>query len=129
MRRSATNGSGDPSDADRLRILDEAPPLLEQQIALVCARQKTLAQFARELRRRLHEVAALRAELNAKPAGEAEPPAWIACVAHATLRGACRPEHPTDARGAIEQPVKRGRSRSRMPVNNSSHRCVVVATA
>jgi MerR family transcriptional regulator, repressor of the yfmOP operon len=61
--------SGDPSDADRLRILDEAQPLLERQIGLVCARQKTLAQFARELKATLRQVEERRAELTAKPAG------------------------------------------------------------
>jgi MerR family transcriptional regulator, repressor of the yfmOP operon len=61
--------SGDPSHDDRLRILDEAQPLLERQIALVCARQKTLAQFARELKATLREVEERRAELTAKPAG------------------------------------------------------------
>jgi MerR family transcriptional regulator, repressor of the yfmOP operon len=59
----------DPSDADRLRILDEAQPLLERQIALVCARQKTLAQFARELKTTLRKVEERRAEITATPAG------------------------------------------------------------
>jgi DNA-binding transcriptional MerR regulator len=56
----------DPSDADRLRILDEAQPLLEQQLSLVSARQKTLAQFARELRATLQTVQERRAEISAK---------------------------------------------------------------
>jgi DNA-binding transcriptional MerR regulator len=59
----------DPSDADRRRILDAAQPLLERQLALVCARQKTLAQFARDLKETLRKVEDLRAELTAKPAG------------------------------------------------------------
>jgi DNA-binding transcriptional MerR regulator len=56
----------DPSHADRLRILDQAQPLLEEQLALVCARQKTLAQFARELKATLRTVEERRAELTAK---------------------------------------------------------------
>jgi DNA-binding transcriptional MerR regulator len=61
----------DPSDADRLRILNEAQPLLERQLELVCARQKTLAQFARELKSMLRHVEERRAELTeaATPAG------------------------------------------------------------
>ena len=61
----------DPSDADRLRILDEAQPLLERQLELVCARQKTLAQFARDLKTTLRVVEERRAELTttAAPAG------------------------------------------------------------
>ena len=55
----------DPSDADRLRILDEATPLIERQLELVKARQKTLSQFAAELRARLETIAEIRAELEA----------------------------------------------------------------
>lgn len=56
-----------PDDAERLRILDEATPLLERQLALVRARQKTLAEFASSLEERLNEIHAKAAEL-AKPA-------------------------------------------------------------
>jgi DNA-binding transcriptional MerR regulator len=59
----------DPSDADRLRILDEAQVLLERQLELVCARQKTMAQFARELKTTLRKVEERRAEITATPAG------------------------------------------------------------
>ena len=59
----------DPSDADRLRILDEAQLLLERQLELVCARQKTMAQFARELKMTLRKVEERRAEITATPAG------------------------------------------------------------
>jgi DNA-binding transcriptional MerR regulator len=57
----------DPSDSDRLRILDEAQPLLERQLELVCLRQKTLAQFARELKATLRLVEQRRAELTGTP--------------------------------------------------------------
>ena len=56
----------DPSDTDRLRIIDTATPLIEHQLELVRARQKTLAQFARDLQQRLKEIAEIRAELEAK---------------------------------------------------------------
>jgi DNA-binding transcriptional MerR regulator len=56
----------DPSDADRMRILQTAAPLLEHQLELVQARQRTLACFAKELRDRLKLVAEKRAELEAK---------------------------------------------------------------
>ncbi|HET6174058.1 MAG TPA: MerR family transcriptional regulator [Gaiellales bacterium] len=56
----------DPSDSERLRILDEAQPLVERQLEMVRARQKTLAQFARELTARLQLVEERRAELSEK---------------------------------------------------------------
>jgi DNA-binding transcriptional MerR regulator len=56
----------DPSDADRLRIIDTATPLIEHQLKLVRARQKTLAQFARDLQQQLQEIAEVRAELDAR---------------------------------------------------------------
>ena len=62
---------GNPSDADRLRIIDTATPLIEHQLELVRARQKTLAQFARDLQQRLQEIAEIRAELEAKAPAEA----------------------------------------------------------
>jgi DNA-binding transcriptional MerR regulator len=61
----------DPSDADRLRIIDVATPLIERQLELVRARQKTLAAFARELNARLHQIEVIRAELKAKPDAKA----------------------------------------------------------
>ena len=56
----------DPSDADRLRIIAEAMPLVERQLELVKARQKTLAKFAGDLRGRLSRMHALRAEIEAR---------------------------------------------------------------
>jgi MerR family transcriptional regulator, repressor of the yfmOP operon len=52
-----------PDDAERLRIVQEATPLVERQLALVRARQKTLAQFADSLETRLGELQAKAAEL------------------------------------------------------------------
>jgi hypothetical protein len=57
----------DPSDDDRRRILNEGQALLERQLELVCARQKTLAQFARELKATLRLVEERRSELTSKP--------------------------------------------------------------
>jgi MerR family transcriptional regulator, repressor of the yfmOP operon len=56
----------DPSDADRLRIIDEAKPLIERQLELVRARQKTLSAFARELTEKLRLIEEIRGELAAK---------------------------------------------------------------
>jgi DNA-binding transcriptional MerR regulator len=56
----------DPSDSDRQRILDEAERLIECQLGMVRARQKTLNQFALELTARLRLVDERRAELNEK---------------------------------------------------------------
>jgi DNA-binding transcriptional MerR regulator len=53
-----------PDDAERLRIVLEATPLLERQLALVHARQKTLAEFAASLEERLNDVHAKAAELR-----------------------------------------------------------------
>jgi DNA-binding transcriptional MerR regulator len=52
-----------PDDAERLRIVQAATPLVERQLALVRARQKTLAQFAASLEERLGELHAKAAEL------------------------------------------------------------------
>jgi DNA-binding transcriptional MerR regulator len=59
----------DPSDADRLRIIADAMPLVERQLALVKERQKTLSSFARDLRQRLERMHELRAELEAPEDG------------------------------------------------------------
>jgi MerR family transcriptional regulator, repressor of the yfmOP operon len=56
----------EPSDADRMRILETATPIIERQLALVSERQKTLAQFAKELKERLKLIAEIRAELETK---------------------------------------------------------------
>ncbi|MDX6450494.1 MAG: MerR family transcriptional regulator, repressor of the yfmOP operon [Gaiellaceae bacterium] len=58
-----------PNDAERLRIVQEATPLLERQLALVHARQKTLAQFAASLEERLGELQEKAAELSQDSAG------------------------------------------------------------
>ncbi len=47
---------GDPSDEARLQVLDQAVPLVERQLALVRARQQTLAEFARELETKLRSL-------------------------------------------------------------------------
>jgi DNA-binding transcriptional MerR regulator len=57
----------DPSDAERLRIIDAATPLIERQLELVRTRQKTLSAFARELRLKLRQIDQIRAELDGKP--------------------------------------------------------------
>jgi DNA-binding transcriptional MerR regulator len=44
---------GDPSDEERLAILDRATELAQQQLDLVRARQRTLAEFADELEDKL----------------------------------------------------------------------------
>jgi hypothetical protein len=54
----------DPSDEERLRIIAEAMPLVERQLELVKARQKTLSKFAGELRKRLERMNQLRAEIE-----------------------------------------------------------------
>jgi DNA-binding transcriptional MerR regulator len=59
-----------PSDAERLRIVLEATPLVERQLALVRARQKTLAHFAASLEERLGELTAKAAELRDGSAGK-----------------------------------------------------------
>jgi hypothetical protein len=53
-----------PDDAERLRIVLQATPLLERQLALVRARQKTLGEFAASLEERLNEVRAKIDELS-----------------------------------------------------------------
>jgi DNA-binding transcriptional MerR regulator len=53
-----------PDDAERLRIVQQATPLIERQLALVRARQKTLAQFAASLEERLSDLQAKAAELT-----------------------------------------------------------------
>jgi MerR family transcriptional regulator, repressor of the yfmOP operon len=50
-------------DAERLRIVEAAIPLVERQLALVRARQATLAEFAGELEAKLASLSARRREL------------------------------------------------------------------
>jgi DNA-binding transcriptional MerR regulator len=61
----------EPDDRERLRILEAATPLVERQLNLVRARQKTLTQFAAELEEKLTEMRALADELGRKFAGHA----------------------------------------------------------
>ena len=53
-----------PDDAERLRIVQAATPLVERQLTLVRARQKTLAQFAASLEERLEQLQTKHAELS-----------------------------------------------------------------
>jgi DNA-binding transcriptional MerR regulator len=53
-----------PDDAERLRIVEAAIPLVERRLALVHARQETLGQLARELEERQRTLQTLRRELT-----------------------------------------------------------------
>jgi DNA-binding transcriptional MerR regulator len=57
------------TDAERHRILDAAQQLAERQLELVRARQKTLAEFARELTGKLRLIEERRAELAPESSG------------------------------------------------------------
>jgi len=54
----------DPSDEERLRIVEEAIPHVERQLALVRSRQQTLAEFADELQDKLARLRRRRRELS-----------------------------------------------------------------
>jgi MerR family transcriptional regulator, repressor of the yfmOP operon len=54
----------DPSDEERLRIVEEAIPHVERQLALVRSRQKTLAEFAEELEEKLSRLRRRRREFS-----------------------------------------------------------------
>ncbi len=54
----------EPDDAERRRILEAATPLVQRQLGLVRARQKTLMQFASELETKLAEMRAVEQELG-----------------------------------------------------------------
>jgi MerR family transcriptional regulator, repressor of the yfmOP operon len=54
----------DPSDEERLRIVEEAIPHVERQLALVRSRQATLAEFASELESKLARLRRRRRELG-----------------------------------------------------------------
>ena len=58
----------DPSDEDRMRIIEAATPLIEKQLELVRARQKTLAKFAGDLRQRLELIDEIKSDLESKGA-------------------------------------------------------------
>jgi MerR family transcriptional regulator, repressor of the yfmOP operon len=54
----------DPSDEERLRIVEEAIPHVERQLALVRSRQATLEEFAAELDEKLRRLRRRRRELG-----------------------------------------------------------------
>lgn len=56
--RAALRGrwESDPSDEERLRIVEEAIPTIERQLALVRGRQATLDEFARDLEAKLRRL-------------------------------------------------------------------------
>jgi DNA-binding transcriptional MerR regulator len=54
----------DPSDEERLRIVEEAIPHVQRQLALVRARQATLEEFAAELDTKLSRLRRRRRELS-----------------------------------------------------------------
>lgn len=56
----------DVDDSERLRIIEAATPLVEQQLELVRARRAALGQFAAELEHKLTELCARRKELQAR---------------------------------------------------------------
>ncbi len=56
----------DPSDAERMRIVKAAIPLVERQLELVRARQKRLAEFSDELSDKLRALHKRRGELQRK---------------------------------------------------------------
>jgi DNA-binding transcriptional MerR regulator len=58
-------------DAERLRIVEQAIPLVERQLQLVRERRETLAAFSRELSVKLHRLEARRSELGSQPSQEA----------------------------------------------------------
>ena len=55
----------DPSDEERLRIVEEAIPHVERQLSLVRGRQATLDEFARDLEAKLRRLRTRRRELSA----------------------------------------------------------------
>jgi DNA-binding transcriptional MerR regulator len=64
--RAALRGrwAEDPSDEERLRIVEEAIPHVERQLELVRSRQATLAEFAGELEAKLSRLRRRRRELS-----------------------------------------------------------------
>ena len=64
--RAALRGQWEESasDEERARIVEEAIPLVERQLELVTARQKTLAGFAAELKTKLASLKRRRRELD-----------------------------------------------------------------
>jgi MerR family transcriptional regulator, repressor of the yfmOP operon len=64
--RAALRGrwAEDPSDEERLRIVEEAIPHVERQLALVRGRQATLEEFAAELEAKLSALRRRRRQLS-----------------------------------------------------------------
>jgi DNA-binding transcriptional MerR regulator len=64
--RAALRGrwAEDPSDEERLRIVEAAIPHVERQLALVRGRQATLEEFARDLETKLGRLRRRRRELS-----------------------------------------------------------------
>ena len=64
--RAALRGrwAEDPSDEERLRIVEEAIPHVERQLGLVRGRQATLEEFAAELETKLSTLRRRRRELS-----------------------------------------------------------------
>ena len=64
--RAALRGrwESDPSEEERLRIVDAAMPVVERQLELVHGRQATLDEFARELESKLARLRRRRRELS-----------------------------------------------------------------
>jgi len=64
--RAALRGrwESDPSEKERLRIVEEAIPHVERQLALVRGRQATLEEFARDLEAKLARLRRRRRELS-----------------------------------------------------------------
>jgi len=58
----------DPSEEERLRIVEEAIPYVERQLALLRGRQQTLEEFARELEVKLGRLRRRRRELSRRAA-------------------------------------------------------------
>jgi DNA-binding transcriptional MerR regulator len=58
--------ANDPSDAERLKIVEAAIPLVERQLDLVRARQEKLVEFAGELETRLRSLQRRKRALTAK---------------------------------------------------------------
>ena len=55
---------GDPSDEERVAIVDRAVELAQQQLALVAARREKLDEFARELEDKLRRLRSRKRELG-----------------------------------------------------------------
>jgi MerR family transcriptional regulator, repressor of the yfmOP operon len=68
--RAALRGrwAEDPSDEERLRIVEEAIPHVERQLALVRGRLTTLEEFAGELERKLSALRRRRRKLSRRTA-------------------------------------------------------------